>query len=107
MPNHRISADYGSRSIGQIHQDWADFVGYDCSASEAADICKLAEENYHSWKENPWNPGLRFKQIYQSLPIFSFRVGMRHRTVGVETGDGKIVWFWVGSFETFRQAVGA
>ncbi|UCH73893.1 MAG: hypothetical protein JSU82_16505 [Rhodospirillales bacterium] len=69
------------------------------------EIRKLAEHNYHSWKENPRNPGLRFKQIHQSLPIFSFRVGMRHRTVGVETDDGKIVWFWVGSFETFRDAI--
>ena len=70
-----------------------------------ADIRKLAEENYHSWKENPRNPGLRFKQIHQSLPIFSFRVGMRNRTVGVETDDGKIVWFWVGSFETFEKSI--
>lgn len=36
MPDHRKSADYGSRSIGQIHQDWADFVGYDRSSSHAA-----------------------------------------------------------------------
>ncbi len=70
-----------------------------------AEIRKLAEENYHSWKENPRNPGLRFKQIHQSLPIFSFRVGMRHRTVGVETGDDRVVWFWVGSFENFDRAV--
>lgn len=70
-----------------------------------AEVRKLAEENYHSWKENPRNPGLRFKQIHQSLPIFSFRVGMRHRTVGVETGDGRVVWFWVGSFESFDKAV--
>ena len=69
------------------------------------DIRKLAEENYHSWKENPRNPGLRFKQIHGKLPIFSFRVGMRHRTVGVETDDGKIAWFWVGSFETFKKAI--
>ncbi len=71
------------------------------------DIRKLAEENYHSWKENPRNPGLRFKQIHGKLPIFSFRVGMRHRTVGVETDDGKIVWFWVGSFETFEKSINA
>jgi len=69
------------------------------------EIRKLAEENYHLWKENPRNPGLRFKKIHDSLPIFSFRVGMRHRTVGVETDDGKVVWFWVGSFETFRNAI--
>lgn len=72
-----------------------------------AEIRKLAEQNYQSWKDNPRNPGLRFKQIHKEMPIFSFRVGMRHRTVGVETDDGRIVWFWVGSFDTFRKAVGA
>ncbi len=71
------------------------------------DIRKLAEKNYKLWKENPKNPGLRFKQIHDTLPVFSFRVGMKHRTVGVETDDGKIVWFWVGSFETFKKTIGA
>jgi len=68
-------------------------------------VRKLAEENYRLWQDNPLNPGLRFKKIHGKLPIFSFRVGMRHRTVGVETGDGKIVWFWVGSFETFKKSI--
>lgn len=66
---------------------------------------QLAEKNYHLWKENPSHPGLRFKKIHHDLPIFSFRVGMRHRTVGVETDDGKVVWFWVGSFEIFEAFI--
>lgn len=70
------------------------------------EIRKLAEKNYRLWKENPRHPGLRFKKIHPDLPIVSFRVGMRHRTVGVETDDEKIVWFWVGSFETFAKPAG-
>jgi len=69
------------------------------------DVRKLAEKNFKLWKQNTLNPGLRFKQIHQTLPIFSFRVGMKHRTVGTETPDGKMVWFWVGSFETFSQSI--
>ena len=69
------------------------------------EVRQLAEKNYHLWKENPRHPGLRFKKIHPDLPIFSFRVGMRHRTVGVETDDGKIVWFWVGSFEIFEKFI--
>jgi len=70
------------------------------------EIRELAEENYRLWKENPSHPGLRFKRIHETVPVFSFRVGMRHRTVGVESEDGKVVWFWVGSFETFQALVG-
>lgn len=69
------------------------------------DIRKLAEKNYALWKQNAKNPGLRFKQIHKTLPVFSFRVGMKHRTVGTEASDGKVVWFWVGSFETFRAQI--
>jgi len=69
------------------------------------DIKKLAERNYRLWKENPTHPGLRFKKIHATLPIFSFRVGLRNRTVGVEVEDGKIAWFWVGSFEDFKAEI--
>jgi len=68
---------------------------------------KLAEKNYRLWKESPGHPGLRFKKIHATLPVFSFRVGMRNRTVGVEVEDDKIAWFWVGSFENFKALVDA
>lgn len=69
------------------------------------DIRKLAQETYQQWKDNPKNPGLRFKQIHAALPVVSFRVGMKNRTVGVETEDGKVVWFWVGSFDLFKTMI--
>ena len=69
------------------------------------DIKALAETNYRHWKENRNHPGLRFKQIHPTEPIFSFRVGMKHRTIGVEADDGKIAWFWVGSFDGFKGLI--
>ncbi|HEY9079465.1 hypothetical protein [Magnetovibrio sp.] len=71
------------------------------------DVRKLAEKNYQLWKDNPKNVGLRFKQIHPSLPVYSFRVGLKHRTVGIETPDGKVAWFWVGSFNTFKSMIEA
>lgn len=69
------------------------------------DIKKLAQSNYRLWKENPGHPGLRFKQIHATRPVFSFRVGMKNRTVGVEVAEGKIAWFWVGSFSNFKALI--
>lgn len=69
------------------------------------DVRKLAQKNYGLWKDNPDAPGLRFKRIHPDVPVMSFRVGMKHRTVGVETPDGKVAWFWVGSFDTFTQQI--
>jgi hypothetical protein len=72
-----------------------------------AAVRKLATSNYELWKKNPNHPSLRFRQIHPDRPIFSFRVGMRHRTVGVRADDERIVWFWMGSFEHFRELIGA
>jgi len=71
------------------------------------DIKKLAEANYRLFKDNPKDPALRFKRIHPSRPVCSFRVGMRHRTVGVETGDGKMVWFWIGSVGDYEKLIAA
>ncbi len=69
------------------------------------DMRKLAEKNFRLWQDNPSHPSLRFKQIHKELPVFSFRVGMRHRTVGVQAPDNKIAWFWIGSFGHFKDVI--
>ncbi len=66
---------------------------------------KLAEKNYKLWKENPSHPSLRFKKVHEKMDIFSFRVGLKYRTLGVETGDKKIAWFWIGSFDQFKDLI--
>ena len=69
------------------------------------DIRKLAEKNYKLWKESPSDPSLRFKQLHETLPIFSFRVGLKYRTLGVQTADEKIAWFWIGSFDQYKDII--
>ena len=45
--------------------------------------------------ENPRHPSLRFKQIHSVLPVYSARVGLDYRALGVLEGD-TVIWFWVG-----------
>lgn len=71
------------------------------------EVQRRAETNFRLWKTQPKHPSLRFKQIHPDQPIFSFRVGLKHRTVGVQTPDDRIAWFWIGSFQQFRDAVAA
>ncbi len=47
--------------------------------------------------EDPWHPGLRFKQVHASLPIYSARVGLHYRALAERQNDDTIVWFWIGS----------
>ncbi len=78
------------------------WTGFDQLPDE---IRKMAEKNYKLWKDNPSHPSLRFKQVHGSRPIFSFRVGLKYRTLGVQTEDGKLAWFWIGSFEQYQDLI--
>ena len=69
------------------------------------EVRKKAEKTYAMWRENPKHPALRFKKIHPTQPIYSFRVGVAYRTIGVEAADNRLVWFWVGSFAEFEKAV--
>ena len=50
---------------------------------------------YRLWRENPAHPSLRFKKVHPRLPIYSVRVDLNWRAVGVLEGD-TLLWFWVG-----------
>jgi len=100
--SNKLSLTFISIPQGNLLREESYWKNFDELPSK---IRKLAEKNYQLWKENPQYPGLRFKKIHAESPIFSFRVGMQHRTVGVETNDGKIAWFWIGSFEQFERQI--
>ena len=69
------------------------------------EVRELAESNFKLWRQDANHPKLRFKQIHAAKPIFSFRVGLGYRTVGVRTEDDTIAWFWVGSVSQFETSV--
>lgn len=58
---------------------------------------ELARAAYRQFTKDPWHPGLRFKQVHATLPIYSVRVGLHYRALGERQGDDTIVWFWIGS----------
>ena len=50
---------------------------------------------YLLWCESPAHPSLHFKKVHPRLPIYSVRVDLNWRAVGVLQGD-TLLWFWVG-----------
>ncbi len=60
------------------------------------DVRLLARQAYRLWRQDPWHNSLRFKQVHQSKPFYSVRIGAHWRAVGVKTGN-EMVWFWIGS----------
>jgi len=53
-------------------------------------IQELARKNYRLWKHNPTHPSLDFKQISRRNPIFSVRVGIGRRAVGIKKEEAMI-----------------
>ena len=52
--------------------------------------------------ENPSHPALRFKSVHPTEPIFSVRVSLHYRAVGVREGDS-MIWFWIGSHDEYDR----
>lgn len=67
-----------------------------------SEVRRRARESYRLWKENPAHPGVQFKRVHQRLPIYSVRIGLDWRAVGLRD-DNTIIWFWIGSHAEYDQ----
>ena len=69
-----------------------------------ADVQKQARQAYRLFIENPYHPSLQFKHIHPTRPIYSVRIGLDYRTIGVRDGDD-IIWYWVGSHAEYDKLI--
>ncbi len=53
---------------------------------------RMIRRAYQLWQENPSHPSLRFKKVHATLPVYSARVDLDWRAVGVLQGD-TLIWF--------------
>jgi hypothetical protein len=61
-----------------------------------------AQSAYRLWADNPAYPSLRFKKVHATLPVYSVRIDLDWRAVGVLQGD-TMVWFWIGSHGDYER----
>ncbi|MDZ4684498.1 MAG: hypothetical protein SH850_05365 [Planctomycetaceae bacterium] len=59
-------------------------------------VRRQASRAYALWREDPYHPSLQFKRVSQRQPIYSVRVGLGHRALGLWEGE-MITWFWIGT----------
>jgi len=67
-------------------------------------IQEQARRSYAHWREDPYHPSLQFKQVHPTEPIYSVRIGLNWRALGLVEGDA-ITWFWVGSHGDYDKLV--
>ncbi len=61
-----------------------------------------AAKAYRQWRDDPHHPGLRFKRVHASEPIYSLRVSRNVRALGLREGD-TITWFWIGTHDDYER----
>lgn len=59
---------------------------------------------YYKWKQNPNGSGLQYKQIHKTQPIYSVRINLSYRALGIKQGN-VMVWFWIGSHAEYDKLI--
>jgi hypothetical protein len=61
-----------------------------------------ARKAFLLWIENPFHPSLHFKCVNASEDIWSVRISLGCRALGVLAGD-TVTWFWIGSHDEYEK----
>jgi mRNA-degrading endonuclease RelE of RelBE toxin-antitoxin system len=57
---------------------------------------------YEIWQSDPYQGSLQFKLVSQRQPIYSVRVGLNYRVLGLPENE-HIYWFWIGSHAEYDE----
>jgi hypothetical protein len=77
----------------------------ECFAKLPDEVKAHARRAYGLWKANPQHPGLQFKRVSNSEPLYSVRVGRGWRALGL-LEERTITWFWIGSHGDYDHLIG-
>ncbi|MCP5094766.1 MAG: hypothetical protein GY943_04360 [Chloroflexi bacterium] len=65
-------------------------------------IRRRARKAYYLWAQNPFHPSLHFKCINSVENIWSARVTLGVRVIGILDGD-TVTWFWIGNHDDYEH----
>lgn len=57
---------------------------------------------YALWHTEPYHNSLQFKRVSQRQPIYSVRVGLGYRALGLRE-DEHVYWFWIGPHAEYDE----
>jgi mRNA-degrading endonuclease RelE of RelBE toxin-antitoxin system len=65
-------------------------------------VQQVARDAFHQWKEDSFHPGLHFKLVHSRKSIYSVRIGLSWRALGIKEGE-TMIWFWIGSHADYDK----
>jgi len=54
------------------------------------------------WRIDPFAHGLYFKRVGHTEPIYSVRIGLSYRALGLLDGD-TIYWYFIGNHDQYER----
>jgi hypothetical protein len=69
------------------------------------DVRRQAQRAYRLFCNDPRHPSLRFKKVDEESNVYSVRIGLGYRALGVMEGS-TVVWFWIGSHAECDRLLG-
>jgi mRNA-degrading endonuclease RelE of RelBE toxin-antitoxin system len=67
-----------------------------------ASIQEQAAKAYDLWRDDPYHNSIQFKRVSQRQPIYSARVGINYRVLGL-LEENHIYWFWIGTHAEYDE----
>jgi hypothetical protein len=68
-------------------------------------VKKNARKNYKLWKKDSSHPSLEFKKLKTKNSIYSVRISLGYRAIGIMKNNETIIWFWVGSHSNYDKLI--
>ena len=65
-------------------------------------VKQAAKKAYLIWRESPFHPSLHFKCVNQEERIWSVRITLRYRALGIMEAD-TVTWFWIGDHTDYER----
>ena len=63
-----------------------------------------ARDAYRLFRDNPYHASFRFKQVHPTEPVYSVRIGLGYRAVGIREGE-MIYSYWIGSHADYNRLI--
>ena len=61
-------------------------------------VQEQADKTYALWQKDPYHNSLQFKRVSQRQPIYSVRISLNYRALGLWESD-HIYWYWIGTLD--------
>jgi mRNA-degrading endonuclease RelE of RelBE toxin-antitoxin system len=67
------------------------------------EIRQQADKAYQLWRQDPFHNSLQFKCVNQKQSIYSVRISLNYRALGLMDQENQIYWFWIGPHDEYDE----